>query len=109
MFAYTQDKEEKKAKNEYGFAPFSVKQEDWDLHGIYANGAIHKYDIYSNVNFKSLWIQAHRSLREATTTTLSVAFDFRHNIQASLECTWYTDNTVNQNHPVHLLRRAVIT
>jgi len=28
MFAYTQDKEEKKAKNEYGFAPFSVKQED---------------------------------------------------------------------------------
>lgn len=54
--------ERKKAKSEYG----SDKQDNWDLDGIYAHGAIHKYDIHSNVNFKSLWIQAHISLKETT-------------------------------------------
>lgn len=44
----------KKAKKEHGLASSSVKGGDRDLHVLYANGAMHKYDIHSDVHFEAL-------------------------------------------------------
>lgn len=99
----------KKAKKEYGLAPSSVKQGDWDLHLFYTNGVMHKYDIHSNVRFEPLWSLACRTLKETITTMLSVGLGLWHNIQDNLECTWHADYMMNQHCFVYLLRQAVIS
>lgn len=99
----------KKAKKEYRLASSSGKQGDQDLHVLYTNGAMHKYDIHSNLHSEALWSPACRTVKETITTMLYVGLGLWSNIQDNLQCTWHTDNTINQNHLVHLFRQAVIT
>ena len=99
----------KKAKKEHGLAPSSVKGGDWDLHALYTNSAMHKHDIHLAVHFEALWSLAGRTWRETITTALSVGLGLQCNIQDDLECTWHTENVINQNRLVHLLREAVTT